>query len=134
MEAHTMATPALTSNWPGGKTVLINTRRITGQDVLGNDQYEVVESRPVQAILVPLQMKLAPRATRGASFAEELQGEFIVAAGLTAFFPPGTVITITDEVIVDGEAWRVSGVPGNYQSPFTGVAGCLQCELVRVTG
>lgn len=129
-----MTMPALTSHWPGGKTVTILTRKITGQDALGNDQYTTVKSQDVQAVLAPLQMKLAPRATRGGSFAEELQGEFIVAAGYTAFLPPGTVVTVEDQIIIDGEAWRVSGIPGNWQSPFTGVAGCLQVELVRVTG
>ena len=130
-----MTSPALTSNRPGGKTVLINTRRVTGQDQIGNDVYETVESRPVQAILVPLQMKLAPRASRGGSGAEELQGEFVIAAGYTAFFfPPAPVVTAIDEIVIDGESWRVAGVPGNWQSPFTGVAGPLQVELVRVTG
>jgi hypothetical protein len=129
-----MSMPALARNWPGGKTVTIQTRQVTGQDVLGNDQYEVVRSVQVNAILAPLEMKLAPRATRGASFAEELQGQFIVAAGYTCFLPPGTVVTVTDEIIIDGEPWRVSGVPGNFQSPFTGVAGVLQVELIRLTG
>src|SRR5438105_976776 len=106
-----MTTLSLTSNWPGGKTVTIVRRGVTGQDALGNDIYGVTGQIQVAAVLVPEQMKLAPRATRGGSFAEELQGEFIVAAGYTAYFPPGTVVTVADEVIIDGETWRVAGVP-----------------------
>lgn len=130
-----MTTPALASGWPShGTTVTIVTRAVTGQDALGNDQYGTVRQTQVQAILAPLEMKTAPRATRGTSFAEELEGQFVVAAGYTAFFPPGTVITVADLVLIDGEPWRVSSVPANWGSPFTGVAGPCQTELIRVTG
>jgi hypothetical protein len=130
----TFPAPTLTSDWPGGTPVTINTRQVTGQDALGNDQYTTVKSTQVNAVLAPLEMKLAPRATRGASFAEELQGEWIVAAGYTCFLPPGTVIGVLDQVIIDGETWRVSARPANWQSPFTKVAGCVQVEINRVTG
>lgn len=129
-----MTSMGLADNWPGGTPVTIVRRGVTGQDQLGNDVYGVTESIDVNAVLVPLQIKLAPRATRGSSFSEALEGQFIVAAGYTAFFPPGTVITVEDQVIIGGETWRVGGVPGNYQSPFTGAAGVVQAELVRVTG
>jgi hypothetical protein len=129
-----MSNPALTSNWPGGTLTVILTREVTGQDDLGNDVYGTVASTPANAILAPLQMKLAPRATRGASFAEEVEGQFIVAAGYTAFYAPGTRITIVDQVMINEEIWDVSGVPGNYQSPFTGAPGCVQVELIKITG
>lgn len=129
-----MSTPALTSNWPGGTPVTIQRRGVTGTDDLGNDVYTVTTSFQVQAVLVPLQMKLAPRATRGSSFAEELQGEVIIAAGYTMFLPPGTPVGDLDEVLIGGETWRVAGVPGSYTSPFTGVAACVQVELIKITG
>lgn len=126
--------PALTSNWPGGTPVTIQHRAVTGQDALGNDLYEVTDSLQANAVLAALEMKLAPRATRGSSFAEAVEGQFIVAAGYTAFFAPGTPIGVTDWVLINGETWRVSGPPGNYQSPFTGAPGCVQVELIKVTG
>jgi len=107
---------------------------VTGQDGLGNDVYGVTDTLQADAILQPLQMKLAPRATRGASFAEEVEGQFIVAAGYTAFFAPGTPVGVTDQVVINGETWDVSGVPGNWQSPFTGAPGCCQVELIRISG
>jgi hypothetical protein len=124
----------LASNWPGGTPVRILRRGVTGQDELGNDVYGVLETIPTSAILAPLQMKTAPRATRAASFAEEVEGQFVVATGYDAFFPPGTVIGVLDEVEIDGDIWRTSGRPSSYGSPFTGAAGPVQVELIRVTG
>jgi hypothetical protein len=126
---------AVTSNWPGyGTTVTIVRRAVTSTDELGNDVYTVTSSFTVQAVLMPLQMKLAPRATRGSSFAEELQGETIIAAGYTMFVPPGTPVGDLDEVLINGETWRVAGVPGTYNSPFTGAPGTVQVELIKITG
>jgi len=124
----------LTSNWPGGTPAVILTRGVTGQDELGNDLYGTVASTPASAVLVPLQLKLAPRASRGSSFAESIEGQFIVASGYTAFFAPGTVIGVADQVQIGGEIWDVAGLPGDYQSPFTGAPGCVQVELIKITG
>lgn len=131
-----MSTPGapLTSNWPGGTVVTIQHRAVTGQDALGDDVYGITGTFQAAAVLADLEMKLAPRATRGSSFAEAVEGQSIVAAGITAFFAPGTPVGVTDQVIINGETWRVSAPPADFQSPFTGAAGCVQVELIMVTG
>jgi hypothetical protein len=125
---------ALTSDWPGGTPVTILTQGVTGTDALGNDIYGTIATTVVNAVLEPLMLKLAPRATRASSFAESRSGQYIVSAGYTAFFPPGTQIGLTDLVVINEETWEVSGTPGAFQSPFTGAPGVLQVELLKITG
>lgn len=119
--------------WSNAQTVTINRMGVTGTDEYSDDVYGVVQAVPVQAVLVPLLLKRAPRATRPGGFSEDLEGEFVVASGYTMYVPADTVIAVTDQVLIDGELWNVDGVPGLLASPFTGVS-LLQVELNRVTG
>lgn len=121
------------SNWANLQTITIQHRGVTGTDVYGNDEYGTVSTEDARVILVPLLLKRPPRATRPGGFGEDLEGEFTVATGYTMFAPAGTVIAVTDTVLIGAETWIVDGDPGTLTSPFTGIA-MLQVELDRVTG
>ena len=99
----------------------------------GRPAYTTVQTVQVNAVLAPLEFKLAPRVVRG-SYAEDRQGAFIVAAGFTVFLPSGTTIGVADKMVIDGETWLVSAVAADWRSPFTGVAGGVQVEINRITG
>lgn len=119
--------------WGHAQTVTIHHQGVTGTDRYGNDVYGVLSSEDVPAVLVPLLLKRPPRATRPGGFSEDLEGEMVIASGLTMFPPAGTSIKVTDRVLINGEEWLVDGEPGTLTSPFTGIA-ILQVELNRVTG
>jgi hypothetical protein len=120
-------------NWSNAKTITVQKMGITGTDAYNDDVYGVVSSADVQAVLVPLLLKRPPRATRPGGFGEELEGEFVVATGLTMFVPADSDIKVTDQVLINGELWNVDGDPGVLTSPFSGMS-LAQVQLDRVTG
>ena len=120
-------------NWGFTQTVQIQRQGVQGTDEYGDDVYWIISTEDVEAILVPLLLKRPPRATRPGGFGEDLDQQYTVATGYTAFFPAETVLLVTDKVLINGMAWSVNGDPGLLTSPFTGMA-MMQVELDRITG
>lgn len=125
--------PGPFDNWGFTQTVTIHRQGVTGTDAYGDDVYGTIATVDVQAILVPLLLKRPPRATRPGGFGEDLDQQFTVATGFTAFFPADTPLVVTDKVLINGMAWNVNGDPGVLTSPFSGIS-MIQVELDRITG
>lgn len=105
-----------------GKSITVVTRTVTGRDALGNDIYTETSTQVDGCVVYP----------RGST--ELVQGQDLVTDSLTALLPPGTAITATDRVIVDGVTYEVDGQPSAWSNPFVSVADSLQVQLKVVTG
>lgn len=64
---------------------------------------------------------------------ELVQGQDLTVIRLTAAFKPGIPVLATDEFTARGKRWQVDGLPGQYDSPFTGNT-VTSIHLVRAEG
>lgn len=106
-----------------GETVTVRTMTVTGRDSDGNDirtPSDVVHSN------IPV---WDPRFGNS----ELVQGQNLVTSDYALWFPFGTIITATDQVIVRGDVHEVDGKPAVFVNPFTGTSG-VQVNVKRVTG
>jgi hypothetical protein len=58
----------------------------------------------------------------------------VVEFSMTVFMPPGSDILSTDEVVVRGTTYRVSGQPALHKSPFTGYQAGIEVLLQASAG
>lgn len=121
-------------NFPGGETVTIIHRGVTGTDGYGSDVYGITSQVEVMAAVAPRVLNWPPRVTHPGGFAEDLEGAFEVAYGYQVFLPSGTVIADTDHVIVRGVEMQIDVVPTVWTSPLTGSEGPVQVNLSRIDG
>lgn len=113
---------------PAGKEVTIvrpgaPTRDVYGNDVPGPPTHIVIEGGAV-----------APRDSNASGPNEDVQGRDLVVSGLTWWAPAGTDVRATDQALVDGVLYNVTGRPGAFTSPFTGSVGPVVVDLEYVTG
>lgn len=105
-------------DFAAGKTLTLQSVTTT-DDGLGNSTESVVES-----LWGPC--AVAPR------YATESSGPRspAVIVGLTVY-GPATVINSDDRVLIDGVLWQVDGLPGVWESPFTGWAPGVEVPVKR---
>lgn len=107
-----------------GETVTIVRRgAVTGQDTYGNDVYAAAGETDVPGCAVAV-----------SSSSEDVTARDQVSSSATVWPPHGTDIRPTDQMRVRGVLYDVQGTPGDWRSPFTGIAAPLQVELSRVVG
>jgi len=112
---------------PFTQQVTLVTRTVSGQDAYGNDVFTET-STVVDGCVV------WPRDGNGTSGNEQVQGKDMVIVGLSLLLPAGTVVTATDRIVVNGLSYEVTGEPGHFSSPFTGLDPGVLVGLTRVTG
>lgn len=61
-------------------------------------------------------------------------GQETVTFTATLVVPPGTAITATDRVTLDGIVYEVDGEPVTWQSPLTGTQSGIEVTLRKVIG
>lgn len=107
---------------PFGETVTHHTLvKATNPDALGNDVFTDADVTRTHATLYP-------RVS-----VELVQGQDTNIIGLTAVFLPAIPVLATDEFTARGVRWRVDGLPGQYESPFTAHT-VTQVHLTRAEG
>lgn len=57
-----------------------------------------------------------------------------IIVGLTAYFPPDTVILSSDSFVIAGTVWQLDGESGDWTSPFTGWKPGVEAALKRGAG
>lgn len=65
---------------------------------------------------------------------EKIQGQDLTSDNVTISLPHGTDIRYTDRAIVRGFVYRVTGLPNQWASPFTGYKAGVEVRLERATG
>lgn len=65
---------------------------------------------------------------------ETVGGQDTVVYDVTILAPPGTSISSTDVVCIDGAQYEISSQPIVWQSPFTGTEPGVQFTVRRVVG
>jgi hypothetical protein len=106
---------------PFGESVVQHVRTRGTPDALGNDTWTDTDTTHPRAVLYPrVSVELA-------------QGQDTNIIGLTAVFIPAITVSATDEFTARGERWAVAGLPGQFDSPFTGKT-VTQIHLSRVEG
>jgi hypothetical protein len=58
----------------------------------------------------------------------------VLEADMVILMPPGSDILSTDEVVVNGITYRVTGQPSSYTSPFTGFSSGIKVDLQNSEG
>lgn len=106
---------------PFGETVIQHSRVKGDPDNLGNDTWTDTDTTRPGAVVYP-------RVST-----ELVQGQDTNIIGLTLVFVPAVTVAVTDEFTARGERWAVDGLPGQYQSSFTGHT-VTQVHLTRVEG
>lgn len=109
--------------FPAGVTVII-TRRVLSptKDVDGNDVYTTT------TFTVP------SCAFASVGSVEVVQGQDMVTTTPTLYMPPGTVVLVTDAILVGSVTYEVSGTPAADTSPYTGWNPGVVVRLKAVTG
>lgn len=109
--------------FPFGRTVVLHSRTVTGQDADGNDVYGDTDTTLTNVPVWP----------RNSS--ELVQGQDTLIVGLSCIVPSSVDPTGVDAVTVDGKRYQIDGEPGDFtQSPLTGSALGWQLNLTRVEG
>jgi hypothetical protein len=106
----------------GGVTVTLARSAVTGRDQYGNDVRETTETQVGGCAFAP------------GSTSENTQGTDQVTTDAECYLPAGTAITPEDQIIYQGMAYQVTGVPQSWSSPFTGLASPVRVKLRAVTG
>lgn len=65
---------------------------------------------------------------------EQVGGQDTVVYDLTVILPPGTSVSSTDRVTIDGVTYEVASEPIAWRSPFTGTEPGVQITARKVTG
>jgi hypothetical protein len=108
--------------FPFGETVVLHSRTLTGQDVLGNDIYTSAD------------ISYGGCAFSSGGSIELLQGQDLVTTQPTVCLPVGVTVKTTDRVTVRGDLYEVDGSPNADTNPFTGWQPGVIVKLQRVTG
>jgi hypothetical protein len=106
---------------PFGETVVQHARSRGASDSDGNETWIDTDTTRTHAVLYPR------------TSTELVQGQDTNIIGLTAVFIPAITVTATDEFTARGERWAIDGLPGQFDSPFTGRT-VTQIHLTRVEG
>lgn len=61
-------------------------------------------------------------------------GRLGVIVGITVLFPADTVLEATDRFEIGGVVYELEGVPGVWESPFTGWRPGVEVALTRAAG
>jgi len=110
---------------PYGETVTILERVQTGVDRYGKPVYEWPEPGVEVAGCA-----VAPRMSEEPAEVNRNR----VITGLTVYLPPGTQITPHDRLVVRGVTYEVVGEPGDWRSPYSGVARGIEVAIQRIEG
>lgn len=105
-----------------GETVTIVRRTESGRDAHGNTTWS---SR-----LIPV----AGCAVWPTGSTEEVQGQDQTSERVTVWFPYGTEVLSTDQVLVRGLEYEVIGLPSAWASPVTATRAGVEVRLERVRG
>lgn len=105
-----------------GETVTIRRRTESGRDSHGNTTWTTTDI-PVDGCAV------WPTGST-----EQLQGQDQTSERLTVWFPYGTDVLSTDQVLVRGLTYEVEGLASSWASPFTGTRAGAEVRLDRVRG
>jgi hypothetical protein len=98
-------------------------RTITGRDAYGIDIYSTS---------IPQVLNNVPVWPAGSS--ELMQGQDVLTDLLVAVVPHGLGVSPTDQMIVFGRTYEVTGSPFDWVSPLTGTRVGVQINLKVVTG
>jgi hypothetical protein len=91
----------------------------TTDDGLGNTTEEVTESEWGPCAVAP---RYATESS-DSRVAPLIVGKVI--------YGPAVDLDADDTLVIDGETWQVDGLPGEWQSPFTGWAPGIEVNVVR---
>lgn len=102
---------------PGGETVTLLRRTISGTDAYGNDRYTTVE------------VAIAGCAVTFVSSSEQPGA---VADSIAVVMPPGTDVRPVDRLRVRGLVYQVDGQPITERNPMTGVEAGVRVNASRI--
>lgn len=106
-----------------GETVVILRPGAPTRDQRGNDVPGADTEIPVDGCIV------WPTASD-----EKIAGQDLTSDNITVSMPYGTDIRFTDRALVRGFVYRVTGLPNQWASPFTGHRAGVEVRLERATG
>jgi len=105
-----------------GVTVTLVRKTVTGQDEFGNDVYTSTN------------VDVWPCSVQPAASREVLAFADQITAQITVFFPSNADITYVDAIIWNGNQYEITGVPDQWQSPFSGHISPIRIDGTLIEG